>query len=437
MWARITPSSSYFSRAALLRATHLIQSGRYTAAEKVLLQALTDPAKAVNYELERALARLYRFEGRFDDVRRVVRASWCRSNDPAGLLKELWAHDHSPMPVEAMKRSLESADDDDDRVWLGRANQAILTGRFAAASDWLDRCLKRRPDDPSFWQARLDLALANDDLAGFWTAARKVPADRFDAAGVHTLRAWLAARRGDASLEQQELTDLVQLTPGNAQALERLAALMFQAGRSRDAEQLHRRKAEIDRAYANLRKILLDEPQMVNRADELAELATALGRKFDAQGWAILAEARRRGDGFALSRSGAQAEPALPADLVAKAMALSAPFADRPGHGSSAGPMLADRLSDLRPAAGPGSGAAEPHIAAAAGARPPGHTQFSDDAEAVGSSVRLRQRPDCAAPAARNDVGGRGAARLRRRRLARRLLRPGWAWLFHRSTSRE
>ena len=45
--------------------------------------------------------------------------------------------DHSAIPIEAWQFALDRADNDDDRVWLGRANHAILTGRFRAAADWL------------------------------------------------------------------------------------------------------------------------------------------------------------------------------------------------------------------------------------------------------------------------------------------------------------
>ena len=83
-WARVAPSSEHFGRAALLRATHLINSGRYTPAEEILLQALVQPARPERYELERALSRLYRFQGRSDDVRRVLRGSWTRALDRAG-----------------------------------------------------------------------------------------------------------------------------------------------------------------------------------------------------------------------------------------------------------------------------------------------------------------------------------------------------------------
>ncbi len=142
-WAKVPRSSHHFGRAAVLLGTHWTNSGRYSPAENVLVQALSKPDESVHLELELALARVYRYEGRFDDVRRVVRATWGRSDDPAGMLKQLWAHDHSPMPVESWKRALDSADDNDDRVWLGRANQAILTGGFGEAASWL--ALSRAP----------------------------------------------------------------------------------------------------------------------------------------------------------------------------------------------------------------------------------------------------------------------------------------------------
>ena len=213
-WGRVPPASPFFNRAAVLRATHLINSGRYTPAEEVLLQALSRSGQTPPYDLERTLARLYRFEGRFDEVRRLVRASWFHSPAPAELLKEVWTHDNSPMPVEAWKRLLDAADHDDDRVWLGLAHQAILTGRFEDAAGWLNRCFERRADDPPLWQARLELAMATGDSAGCWTAVGRLSADRFDSEAVHRIRVWLAANAGDTVLEQQELGALLEVAPG-------------------------------------------------------------------------------------------------------------------------------------------------------------------------------------------------------------------------------
>jgi tetratricopeptide (TPR) repeat protein len=383
-WARILPTSPFFGRAVILRATHLINSGRYSPAEDLLLRALVNPDGSVRYDLEKTLARVYAFEGRFDDFRRVLRASWCRSSNPSGVLNELWTSDHSPMPVEAVEKALDAADNEDDRVWLGRANHAILTGRFAVAADWIDRCLKRRESDPPVWQARLDLAVATNDVANFWAAADHLPAERFDAAAVHRLRHWLVARGGDASLEQKELTSLLQEDPGDTRALERLAALVFASGETRESEQLHRRKAEIDRAHDTFRKIMLEGKQMVERADELPGLTAVLGRTFDSQAWAIIAETRRRGIRPGSDDTGSPLQAPFPTDLQAKASALSSQFAARSDRGSHNGPMLADRLNDLRTVAKPLRGTAPPNYASGGGLAALATPEFRDDAESTG-----------------------------------------------------
>src|SRR5262249_9415699 len=159
----------------------------------------------------------------FDDMRRLLRASWYRSADPAGVLKELWMLDHGPVPVEAWQIALEKADNQDDRVWLGRANHAILTGRFRDAAGWLERSLGRRPDDPAVWRAGLDLAMAGGDVDGFWTAAAHLPAGQVEPATTRALRVWLAARRGEDAVEERELAAQVRDEPGDTRALERLA----------------------------------------------------------------------------------------------------------------------------------------------------------------------------------------------------------------------
>jgi enediyne biosynthesis protein E4 len=385
-WAKVPPTAPSFARAARFRASNLIHIGRYSPAEETLLQALANPGPSGVHDLERELNQLYRFEGRFDDMRRVLRGSWCRSADPAGVLKELWMLDHSTIPVEAWQFALDKADNDDDRVWLGRAHHAILIGRFRDAADELERCLRRRPDDPAVWRARLDLALATDDVAGFWAAVAHLPADRFDATGIHSLRAWLAARRGETAVERQELTAQLQDGPGNAQALERLAVLTSQEGESREAEQLRRRKAEVDRVQHQFNKILLDGPIDSSRAEVLAGLAVVLGRAFDARGWAILAEAKLSvSDPAGASRSQSESSSPLPAGLIAKAAALSTPFPILPERGSRDRPVLGDRLADLRTAPTPRRDTlAATEAATTVGDPPSAIPEFVDDAAAVG-----------------------------------------------------
>jgi enediyne biosynthesis protein E4 len=347
--AKVPKASPYFGRACLLRATHLINTGRYTPAEETLMTALADPAVAPRHDLERALNRLYRFQGRFDLVREIIRGSWSRSPTPAGDLKELWVLDHTPMPVEAWRKSLEAADGDDDRVWLGKANVEITTGRFDEAGPWLDRCLSRRPDDPAVWQARLDLAVATADEPGFWNAVARLPAGRFGPPAVLKLRAWLMALRRNTAAEERELRALVAIEPGDTKALERLSVLMVPLGRVKESEDLHRRKAEIDRAHDKYRKMLFDDSDLSSRAGLLAELTATLGRPFDSQAWSILAEAHLRDPDPIQAPSQSQGLSPLPPALLARAVELSIPYDLITASPTSAGPKLVDQLAALKP----------------------------------------------------------------------------------------
>jgi enediyne biosynthesis protein E4 len=287
-WSGVPRESPFMAQAAVLLATHLINSGRYSPAEDVLLRAIATPAVAENHELERTLCRVYRFEGRFDDVRQVLCRSWCRSTDPAGVLREVWLLDHSPMPVESWGLALEKADPEDDRVWLGRARHALITGKFAESARWLSRCEQRRSADPAVWQANLDLALAEGDVGRFWKAAAHQPAVRIAEPDLHALRAWLAERQGNRQAERRELELLVRDRPGNTRAVERLAALMLEAGQPHEAERLHRLKSQCDTAKDRIRLILMDESQMLSHASQLAQLSLALSREFDAAAWSLL-----------------------------------------------------------------------------------------------------------------------------------------------------
>ena len=54
-----------------------------------------------NNEIGRMLGRLYRLEGRTDDLRRLLRESWSRAPDPAVILRELWALDTTAWSMDA------------------------------------------------------------------------------------------------------------------------------------------------------------------------------------------------------------------------------------------------------------------------------------------------------------------------------------------------
>jgi len=346
-WEKVAPEEPAFGKAARFRATTLIQMGRYSPAESILVQAHSMPELAEDYGLEQELIGLYRLEGRLHDMRRALRASWCRSTDAVGVLRELWMLDHVAIPAEVWRQILEKADQNDDRVWLARANHDILIGHLTSAAKWLDRCLNRRPDDPAIWRARLDLAVASDDVRAFHAAVSRLPAGLFESVEIKKLRAWLAAHKGDTGIERRALQDLISEDPGNTQALEKLAVLATNDGRFHDAEDLRRRKSEIDRTQHKVNNLFLDGTPDPSRAADLAKYSTELGRSFDAQAWVFLAEAMNSASKRVDStRQGSSRRSSLVNDLKARAAAISSPYRTLPDRGSLGRSALGDLLAD-------------------------------------------------------------------------------------------
>ena len=135
------------------------------------------------------------------------------------------------MPVAAWRSALDKADEHDDRVWLGQAVCATLSGDYAAARGSLDRALKREPEDPAAWWASVRTRQGDGRSCRLLTRRRRVPASYVSRAEVLTLRSWLAAESSDRASEIHELSALVAAEPG-IQAIERLAALSVESGRS-------------------------------------------------------------------------------------------------------------------------------------------------------------------------------------------------------------
>jgi thioredoxin-like negative regulator of GroEL len=390
-WSRVPASSPYFGKAVVSTAAHFIDAGQYADAESTLLAAWEGTAQeAGRHELELELSRLYRLQGRFRDVRTRLRASWCRAPNPMAVLKELWTLESGPRPLDRLKRSLTKAAQDDDRVWLGWANHAILSGEHATARTWLERCLSRRPDDPAVWQAGLDRAMAAGDVSSFWTAVAHLPATHFDECEILAFRVWLAAANHDADGEARELARLIACAPGDAQALERLAVLKVLSGRPHEAEVLHRRRDPVNLARETSRNIFFDGQDLSSRAGVLADCMAKLSRVFDAQAWSIVAEAGLRDQARVAPGTASDAGSPLPASLRARATALSASYEIAGDPKRSAGPVVADCLADLRPAVATRQQSVSPVAAAGDGSRSgDSSVLFVDDAFAAGLRFQL------------------------------------------------
>jgi tetratricopeptide (TPR) repeat protein len=290
-WARVPAASPFAAPAAMFRARLVLQNDRFADAEPLLLAALGGTGPLAT-EARETLVNLYKLEGRFEEARDLVLDSSPSYHDPAGLLREVERlGSNNPAAIEATRVGLEKAAKsapDDDRISLGWANLAIRTGRLDEAKARLDECIRRRPDDPAVWRARLDWALAKEDAAEVERSVRKLPPDRLGPAEVLNLSAWLAFKAGDAARERRACEALVAREPGSLRALARLADLATADGRPDEAARLRERRAELNRIKYDYQS-RVDALSPGNVA-ETARLAETLGRYTEALTlWSLVA----------------------------------------------------------------------------------------------------------------------------------------------------
>jgi enediyne biosynthesis protein E4 len=368
VWGRLPAHSPFAEAAALNSAAVEMNRGRFGNAETILERARLRPRKQA-VTVGRVLARLLWEEGRTYERLAVIESAWRNATKPGSpnpaealeLLQDHVAVDFESLAVDAfhilLDRALRQAKDD-DRVWLGRANLAIQSGDFAEATRRIDECLRARPEDSAVWQAELDWGLATENVAAVAKALAHLPTERFSSSRVSSLRAWLAARRGDAKSEELALEQLVQDEPGDCVALERLAELAAEGGQREHSRELRHRKALMDQARQRY-KVLYYQNQFAADAAELARLAETLGRRFEAIGFLTWISAHDPSD---------QGAPSSLARLQGAT--------DRaPTSGQTLGQVLA---ADLAATADRTSDRSAPPDAA-----PP---QFRDDAQAAGLS---------------------------------------------------
>ncbi len=345
-WERVPIAGPFGTQAAVQCAMLAMNSGQFTRSEE-LFQTILDRKPGPDLPVVlRGLQLLYHLEGRTEDVRRAILESWEYSDAPAKVVKQLSRLDSAPVPIELTRRALEKANENDDRVWLARANVAIRTGQLERVAEWLDACSRRRPEDAAVWRARLDLARATGDLSGVWRALDHISSRESVPAEVSRLRAWLAACLGNVLVERAALSTLIEVEPGDIAALNRLSELAGQAGDVAELSRLRQKKAAMMAAHERYRTLLKGDT--IGDPAELAHLAETLGRRIEARGWSLIRD-----------RKAGRPGPLRPA-LVS--------------GGTTTGRTLADLCADLRPSA---------PLRPALG--PTGPTpQFVDDAESAG-----------------------------------------------------
>ncbi len=289
-WSRVPAKAPEARLAALASGRLAMDKFRYSVAERWLERAIPEGGETGD-EARWLLARLHWLTGRHDDYRRYLRREIERGRNQPENLRLLRTTDHEGYPVDGIRREIDRANraaPGDDRVWLALADLATRTGRFEDAAEYLARCERARPDDPAVWQAVLEWGRAAGRPEEVMRAARHLPGSAVSRSLVLTLRASMAARRGERHVEREALEALVSMHPTDTAAIDRLAA---QAGEPDRALELRRRKAMINAATERYRA-LISQPELPGHAVELARNAKQIGRLFDARAWWTLAARR-------------------------------------------------------------------------------------------------------------------------------------------------
>ena len=249
--ARIEPGSLFSHKAILARMRLAHDKAKLAVAEQIVNDAAADPRNDRSHT-RFLLVPIYSQLGRIDEAERLIEGRWEHLNETGegasetaiDLVRMHIQLAFKPNPVKDARAYLESAASlapDDDRVWLGRANLAIRTGAYDEAERWLDRCLKRRPEDVAVGRARLSWGVATNQLDVVRESLEHLPAEILTPAQVHRLKAWLAAWRGDLAIERQELEQLLAEDPTDRAALDRLAQLAEKAGQPSQAAEAMRK----------------------------------------------------------------------------------------------------------------------------------------------------------------------------------------------------
>jgi len=239
-------------RVAVLRASQLYQAGQVEQARTML--ALAEPRAAGDPEVRGMLAVAYEGTGDFDAAARVM-AMGPQDTQVYGIRASLLARADDNETLDALYRELSASDggkpDPDRRMLLGRIAEFLK--RPAEAVEWY----RGVPGGPLRSEARIRIAAALYEQGQTGQAYAEAHALQNDASSDDD------ARR-NAYLLEGELRQRAEDTDGEIEALSRgLAAypddpaLLYARGLAWE------RQDRIDRTEADLRKVLVAEPENV------------------------------------------------------------------------------------------------------------------------------------------------------------------------------
>ena len=318
-WRSLKTDSVLAGPARLAEGRLLVHSlGRLGDAERAF-RAVIRGGGSVAMPARWALAELLLWEGRLDEIRRLLREIEQAGTpiDRIAALREHWRLDSVIVAGEEVGPVLDQAErtaTDDPYVWLARTTSPPSTGSMKRqVVGWIvsisdtSTMLRSRGSSPApACDGRWPPAVRTR-RGGRWPRSRPTASSRGSPGRSAPGSPRIAAipRR-----ERDALEHVVAIEPGDTRALDRLAELAIRAGQADRAAAIRRRQEEALRDKERYRRLLIADRGLssVPELRERARLAERLGRRFEAEGWLRLIptgdpEARGRSTVCGLARS--------------------------------------------------------------------------------------------------------------------------------------
>lgn len=286
---RIWPGSAYYMQAMLFSADLNLEQGHWREAEnlaaQVLSESMNEPVdQKLRIEAMKLLDRYYRMQCRFQDAAQILEQQIRESNiDTIRLLKDHWRTSRGTPPLDLIEQSIktgESLDSSDSRIWLAKANLALMKADTKAADAALSICEKPANDpDNAVYLARMKWSQMVNQPDRCAEAALKLKWAGLPMAIASEWTAYLAEAAGDEKLNREALEAGYNNSNRDTRLLSQYAAYLEQKGEHKKANKIRSEKGEVDKALQQYNKLMSDvsKPETADDMVQWAKLAFTCG----------------------------------------------------------------------------------------------------------------------------------------------------------------
>jgi tetratricopeptide (TPR) repeat protein len=266
---------------------------------------VADPLHPVRPELfhgaVKELVALYVLEGRLDEARQALWRAFDEATpeERLGVLAtrvraELERIDHKEAVTRL--RAYVAADPEDWDARRALPLEEHATGDEASVDRDLEAGLLARPDDPTFWRARLEILHDRGDLEAFREAIARVPSTTEGDAKVWMYRGVARQTDGDVPGALEAFRRSAELAPNDAEIIYKLGMAELARGLTVPGREHLARTRQLHQAYSDLkdayhgfreqaRRNPRDDPGYRSSIGRLAEACRLLGWQREADAW--------------------------------------------------------------------------------------------------------------------------------------------------------